>query len=553
MKIINISIRNFKSFGPDAQVLQIDNPGELLMLLGNNGTGKSSISDAIIFALYGKNARGKISDLTNWNNEKEMEVELNILAKGKLLKIIRGTSKFDLYINGVLYDQAGKSTLQAYIEREFYDIPYHVFRNLLILSINDFKSFLNMKPADKRKITDKLFGFSIINEMEKINKKNLNNATAEKEKLLLKIEHINTNIGGIKENISKLIDTIEKEDNDKKNKTEAQIIELKKQISNDLARIKEASEHLDKMKEVVSVINRNISDLKSEKKSLEHRLKLYENDQCPTCQSKLSTSFHKDIKHDLELKYNITKQKLSQSLDEFKEQSEKVNELSKSIQTAYNLLSKKKADLAVLNSIIDSLGDTNKNKEKISQLKSIILEQELSRNQTITKYKRSSAKEKFYEISAEILSEDGVKKLAIKQIVPKLNTLLKEQIKNMHLPYTVEFDEEFNAKMFCMTKEISPLSLSTGEKKKFDFAILASIIKLIKLKYRTINLIFLDEIFSSVDAEGKYEILQILYMLVKELRMTGIVMNQSELPVQFFTKKIILSKDPYSKIEEVEI
>ena len=91
----------------------------------------------------------------------------------KKVNIIRGIAPnlFDVTVDDVPIDTAGNSNIQDYLEDEIFDIPYQVFKNIVVLSINDFKSFLTMSPFDKRNIIDKLFGFSIINEMKDIIKK----------------------------------------------------------------------------------------------------------------------------------------------------------------------------------------------------------------------------------------------------------------------------------------------------------------------------------------------------------------------------------------------
>ena len=71
-----------------------------------------------------------------------------------------------------------KVNLQDFLETEIYEIPYHVFKNVIILSVNDFKSFITMSPYDKKRIIDKIFGFSIINEMAE--------AVKKREKVLLR-------------------------------------------------------------------------------------------------------------------------------------------------------------------------------------------------------------------------------------------------------------------------------------------------------------------------------------------------------------------------------
>jgi hypothetical protein len=144
---------------------------QLFLLLGMNGTGKSTIAEIIIYALYGKVEGKKLSDLPNRiNGKKDLLVEIGLTCKNQNIKIERGLNPgiFNVYFDDSdePYDQAGKLNVQEYLENEYYDIPYPVFKNIIILSINDFKSFLTMSPGDKRNIIDRLFGFSLINNMK---------------------------------------------------------------------------------------------------------------------------------------------------------------------------------------------------------------------------------------------------------------------------------------------------------------------------------------------------------------------------------------------------
>ena len=154
----------------------------------------------------------------------------------------------------------------------------------------------------------------------------------------------------------------------------------------------------------------------------------------------------------------------------------------------------------------------------------------------------------FMEIVENILGEDGVKNLAVKTILPGLNTNIAAMAQTMHLPFHIRFDEKFNCIINHLGEDINPMTLSTGERKKADFIVIVAIIKILKLRFPQLNLLFLDELLSSVDHDGVYNILKILNQVIKEHKINTFVINHSVLPHEIFDKKIqIYRENGFSK------
>ena len=169
MKIKKIEWRNVASYGNKIQKLELPDKSGLIQVVGENGVGKSTISDVITFGLYGKLEGKKLKDIPNRSNKCAwMKIEFE--QDGKIYEVERGLepSLFQLTIDGNVYDQAGKNNVQDFLSDDILKIPYYVFNNTISLSINDFKSFLKMSTTDKKLIIDKIFGFYILNEMRDI-------------------------------------------------------------------------------------------------------------------------------------------------------------------------------------------------------------------------------------------------------------------------------------------------------------------------------------------------------------------------------------------------
>ena len=124
----------------------------------------------------------------------------------------------------------------------------------------------------------------------------------------------------------------------------------------------------------------------------------------------------------------------------------------------------------------------------------------------------------------------------------------------MNINFHIQFDENFAPVIFDENSiQISSESFSTGELKKVDFAILLSIIKIFKTKYPSLNLIFLDEIFSSVDEDGRSNIIRILKEFAKDTKMHIFIINHSELPIELFDSIIEVKKENgFSKIKQTK-
>jgi len=143
MRIKSIEFKNFASYGNKSQKLDLtEDKAELFLTTGKNGDGKTTIANAIIYALYGKLEGVKLADLPNRIN-KNLLVKIVVQCKNIEVVIERGLAPtvFNVSLNGVEYDKAGKRSVQDYLEEEVYGIPYHVFKNIIILSVNDLNHF----------------------------------------------------------------------------------------------------------------------------------------------------------------------------------------------------------------------------------------------------------------------------------------------------------------------------------------------------------------------------------------------------------------------------
>jgi DNA repair exonuclease SbcCD ATPase subunit len=539
MKIISVEWKNFNSYGNSISRIDFErDSGDLYLLLGGNGNGKSTISEVITFCLYGKLEKKNKSDLPNRIN-KNLWCRIQIKTKNKLVTITRGISPglFEVDIDGVPYETSGNSNVQDYLEYELYDIPFQVFKNIIVLSINDFRSFLTMGAGDKRNIIDRLFGFTLINDMRdeirserKSIKDNLRTISDELNILEDSIQSINQKI--------KLLEKDKKADNDKL------VIEYQQKVNELVDKKKSTEDILKKIKAKETEINDSLDDKKKlvqevgfELRSIKSKLEIYENSKCPTCGSDLDDDKHHGVKTDLLNKQEIKTDKLKGMAVELKDLQLKSTEITKKINEVNQSVIKVGLMVNQYNSEITKL------QSESSELDATYLNEliEENRNKTVDRKGKESDlrnEDTFLELVESVLGDDGVKNLAMKTILPSLNQSISFMAKQIHLPYSIKFDDKFNCIVNSLGEEIKPNSMSTGERKKADFIIIIALLKLLKVRYPSLNLLFLDEIFSSIDSAGVYEIIKILSDVSKENHLNTWVINHTELPMELFDKRV---------------
>jgi len=119
-----------------------------------------------------------------------------------------------------------------------------------------------------------------------------------------------------------------------------------------------------------------------------------------------------------------------------------------------------------------------------------------------------------------------------------LNNRITEISTRLEFKFNFEFDNEFNPHIRYLGMDISPESLSTGQRKKMNLIVLLSFIELIKLKHNNMNVMFLDEIFSGLDKRNVYMAIEILREYADKYKMTIFVVSHESLPEEFFDQHI---------------
>lgn len=177
-----LKFKNFLSVGNDWIELNLaENPDTLIV--GSNGSGKSTFIDALTFVLYGKPFRPiKKDQMINGTNKKKLLVELEFSVGSKSYKIVRGIKpgKFEIYINDELKDQGSSvKDYQEYLEKNILRMDQKTFRQVVVLGSTTYVPFMKLPLGDRRVVVDEILDIKIFTIMGGILKRYIDNHKIE--------------------------------------------------------------------------------------------------------------------------------------------------------------------------------------------------------------------------------------------------------------------------------------------------------------------------------------------------------------------------------------
>jgi len=340
MRINQVSWKNFMSYGNKWQQIEFIEDNNLFLLHGKNGAGKSAIKGVIEFALYGKIVGKTLKDIPNRLNS-ELEVKIWLEASGHKIFIHRGLEPaiFKVQVSDIpnFGEMVNKTVVQEELEKLF-GIPNHIFNNTVMLSINDFKSFIKMKVEDKRKIIDKVFGLTIINKMRELLKVDLKEIKTKNTTLNIQINSLTNELSRITEKLKSVEKEIKEVNYQKKGELEQAIAKYKNLLKKLDPKEVSVKQLLSEKQLGIDTLSKKINKVYRVIESYKEKLELFNNDKCPTCGTDLSSEFFINLKDDyikeLELNKNLYK--------ELKEEKVTWNEELQTINETISLIKDKK-------------------------------------------------------------------------------------------------------------------------------------------------------------------------------------------------------------------
>ena len=533
MQIQRIKIENFKSIYEPFEI-DFNNIKGLWKISGSVGSGKTTIGEAIIYGLFGTVNGKNNGDLISWGRKKGF-VEIWCVSKGRSIYIKRelksyGQSPLYVEVDGEEIVFTNKRDAQQQLEQEYYDTSKVMLELLCIISFNNFKSLATLNAGDTKKFLDQTLGFYTLTEY----------AEACKE---LKAENL-TNISRLNNLISQLESQVEKlEELSNVEIIEGNMDTVKLQINEFETEYKEVSNKYNDEQKLLETEKVNLCQKRASIVTLgnnkKHEIEFIEKGICPTCGAPIDQS-----------QLEIKKQEKDLLTKSYLEIQEKIKAIDNQISTL-NLEKTHETDsiwrtITSLKQLLTRLEEQAKrlglNRGEIDSIRLKIAEYDKER----VKYQTEDAQwEQLYNIlSHQIRAE------VLQSFIPTLNLNILKYTQRLHLPYIVQFDSNFkcNIRLCGIDKDIPVSSLSTGQLKTVDMVIILGVLGTV-IGSNGINIMFLDELFSNLDAGLRNEMCQVLREIVSD-DMTIFIISHTDLENRYFDGNIHLKleiKDQYEK------
>lgn len=569
MIINSLEFRNIKSYGNKIQRIEFGTEGGLILLTGTNGAGKSTIQDSIDLALFNQ-VRGKQTSkipLKYFPNRlnKELAVSINFHnSNNDLIEIERKIqpNSFVITKNSEPYTERFK--LLSEDEREkVIGFNYNTFKSFISLSMNDFLNFIKLSPEDKRNLLNRLFNLDEIDDYFSITKELINQNKKEIERLIIEITNIDKTLNEYKSIIKD-----KKHSGDKLTKVEIKnkmlsekenYIKKRDEIKNIENKISDFLVKIQENKNVITATENENIKRRTELNDIIDKIKLYENGKCPYCLSDLSDSTHKNMLEELKVKKEEYKLKVFNNdgkVTHYRDENKNFISQKNIIQDSKNKLTEEftnmKAQLLMLKDKYDNFNDDET--DVISELKekgSGLLKERKKSLERITFLRNENLT---LDGLKSILSEKGVRKDLVASLVPPINESLTNLLEETNYPYRVELNDNFDAMIYDRGDPVYPEIISNGESRILNVCIAVAYIEMVR-KMNDINILFMDEVFQSIQKDNINLILGFLKKFSKKNKLNLILVHHGleEVDSKMFDRIISVEKDLFSDIKETII
>lgn len=562
ISIKNLTVKNFMSVGNATQAVDFTKK-DLTLVLGENldqggndsgarnGTGKTTIVNALSYAMFGQALTSiKKDNLINKINGKNMLVTVDFIKDGVEHRIERGRKPTVLkyFINKKEQEVKPDNDSQGDSRETQKDIDkligmsHDMFKH--IVALNTYTTpFLSMKAGEQREIIEQLLGITLLSEKAESLRNQIKTTKEEIFKETTKLETVKKSNERILESINSLklrqnawraqkekdinqisiaIAELAKLDTDAEIKIHAQIKEFNEN-SNKLAALK---------KQRISLLSSIEQANKTLQKCQNDALQLEQN-VCPACEQELHNHMHANMQENIQRQYESALEfynKAKAELDEVDDEISKIGVIGNKPVSFYDKLD----DVYNHKSNLDALEtqlklkqiETDAYQEQIDQLESTAI-QELNWDEI----NQLTALKDHQEFLLKLLTnkDSFIRKKIIDQNLLYLNSRLTHYLDTVGLPHSVEFQNDLSVLITQLGQDLDFDNLSRGERNRLILGLSWAFRDVWENLYQNINLLFIDELVDSgMDSNGVDNALGVLKKMVRDRQKTIFLISHKE-------------------------
>ena len=526
-----LTFANFLSVGNKPVSVDLDGC-KTTLIHGTNGSGKSTILDALTYSLFGKSFRGvNLGQLINTQNKKGMLVECEFNIGNNSFLVRRGMKPkvFETFKNGEIIDaKAADKDNQAYLESHILKLTYKSFTQIVILGSSNFIPFMQLNSAGRRECVEDFLDIGVFSTMSVIAKERLRGLKDQQQTLdteygsvFYKIDTLEDKIKSINQRDEAEIGKYE----EKIEKCRGEITTLRNIQDDYYQNVERLTHQMDELEKKgadkqAKQLNTVIIKLNTKLERLQKEKDFFEQDECPTCgqgiEYSVKTAQQGHIQKEIEKVDQAAiqaqgmlndQQELIEEMLRLNNQMKKYNEQMFEVNIQIKSLNQ---ELTSAEDYITSLQEMNEDTDK-DQATLATLNEELSKL-----YKeRMDMKEKIsnHEVVTSLLKDNGIKTQVVKKYLPAMNKYIRHFLGELDFPIHFQLDSEFNEKVQSpLHQDFSYQSFSEGQKGRIDLSLMLTWREIGRLKNSvSTNLLILDEVFSSsLDDVGKECLLTLL-------------------------------------------
>ncbi len=539
-----LTYKNFLSTGNNSISINL-NKSKSTLIVGTNGSGKSTILDALSFALFGKPHRNvnKIG-LVNSVNGKGCEVSVEFETVGHTFKVVRGIkpNKFEVWQNDKMIDQqTNVRDYQKFLEQNILKLNHKSFHQIVVLGSSSFIPFMQLKSHDRRDVIEDLLDINIFSKMKvilrernsrarELSKSSKISVDAQKDKIGYQKKHLNQ-LEEINKEAKQSYDDDIKETNDKINELKEKLDEYPDNLNNQLNSLRDVKDDLVSEK---GKCNHNMQDLVRRAKFFEN------NDDCPTCTQEIN----KQLKNAMLIEVKDQAKKTQKNIDANKTKYDSTIETLNDVRTKVKEVNDIVSQLSTHNTTLTNLMSKQVNEVDMDKPTKDLVDMTYKLGELQETYNSATSDLLYNDVASEMLKDTGIRTKIIKEYLPAMNTLINKYLQVLEFFVAFNLDENFQETIKSRHRDTFVYdNFSEGEKMRIDLSLLFAWRQIAKMKNSTnTNLLILDETFdSSLDEDGVDNLMKIL-MTLEDGTNTFIISHKPDMLESRLKDKIVFVK-----------